>query len=192
MEPIRARRGLAVVAVLGVALFVAACGESVDDPMRDADHVVRGMARFEAPVPLQVNHRMTSELVDTTRDDSVIAEQTLAPPGNPPIPFELRYSPVDAPEDAELAVRVRLYRDDELQFSTPDPQPVARERGVDIVEILLEPTEAGEAYIEAQPTPEELREERDLDPEPFEVDLPPEVEEGLIDSPDTGAPDNGG
>ena len=192
MFRIFSRRAIAAVVALSAALVVAACGQSVDDPMRDADHVVRGMARFDVPLQLRTNHRMVSELVDISRDDTVLAEQELAPPGNAPIPFELRYGPRDVPDDAELGVRVRLYQDGELQFATSEPARIARERGVDIVEIMLEPTEAGEAYIDAQPSPEELREERDLDPEPYEVDLPPEVEEGLIDSPGPVGPDDAG
>lgn len=160
---------------VGAALLVAACGQTVDDPLDDQTYVVRGIVRYADPLPLSLDAMLVSRLHDASpANGEVLAQYELQPAGQVPIPFELRYRAADVPEETPLTVSVEIHDDGELLFVTDAPVPVGRTAAADILEIALSPTEAGQERIDALPEEEEERgvdEPPDFEPPDYDPDL---------------------
>jgi uncharacterized lipoprotein YbaY len=180
-------RHVIALGALGLVLLVAACGRTVDDPMEEQSHTVRGVARYADPLPLSVRATLVGRLHDLSRGEGeVLVEKQLAPPGQIPIPFELSYRGADVSRDAELAVTVEIRDDGELLFVTEAPVRVNRGTAVDIVEVTLTPTEEARARIEALQDEDE-GDEFDDEPPAFNPDLVPDANgEGGATAPEPG------
>ena len=164
-------------ALFAMILLLGACGGSVDDPMRDQTHVVRGMAVHDYPLRLSNNARFVAELLDVSAGveaATVLSQQELRPAGQVPLPLELRYRPGELAEDARLAVRVTVYDHGEPFFVTEQPLQVDRRLASEIVEVRLSPTPAAQDALAAMPPEEEDTEELPEVPE-FESEVPEEV-----------------
>jgi uncharacterized lipoprotein YbaY len=176
-------------ALIAVILMLGACGGSVEDPMRDQTHVVRGMAVHDYPLRLSNNARFVAELLDVSAGveaATVLSQQELRPAGQVPLPLELRYRPGELAEDARLAVRVTVYDNGEPFFYTEQPLQIDRRLASEIVEVRLSPTPAAEEALAAMPS-------RDADEEAlpevpaFESEVPDE----LLEEAPPGLPDGG-
>lgn len=170
---------------LAVLVLVAACGRSVDDPMQQQPHVVRGMAVHVAPLPVPLTlsgeARVVAELLDVSAgeaDAQVIASQELQPAGQVPLPLELRYRPGELGEAAALAVRVTVHDRGETFLVTETAKPVDRRLASEIVEVGLSPTQAALDYLATLPGVEE-----DAQDVPGVPTFESEVPEDLLEPP---------
>lgn len=166
--------------VLAVLTLIGACGQSVDDPMQQQPHVVRGMAVHASPPPVPLTlsgeARVVAELLDLSTGEAdgaeVVARQELQPAGQVPLPLELRYRPGELEAEAELAVRVTVHDRGERFLITETAAPVDRQLASEIVEVLLTPTAAALDYLATLPGPE-ASDQDDVPGVPaFESDVP--------------------
>lgn len=171
--------------VLAVLVMIAACGRSVDDPMQQQPHVVRGMAVLASPLPVALTlsgeARFVAELLDVSAgegDAPVISRQDLQPAGQVPLPLELRYQPGELDPAAQLAVRVTVHDRGERYLITETATPVGRQVASEIVEVELTPTGAALDFLAILPGSE--ADEEDLPEVPaFEIEVPA----ALLDRP---------
>lgn len=164
-----------------VAVFIAACGGSVDDPMQQQPHLVRGMAVHASPLPMPMSlsgeARLVAELLDVSTGEAeaeVVARQELQPAGQMPLPLELRYLPGEIDPEAELAVRVKVYDHGEPFFVTERAVSVDRRLASEILEVGLTPTAAALDYLATLPGLEEAAEDVPGVP-PFESEVPEDL-----------------
>lgn len=173
--------------MLAVLVLVAACGRSVDDPMQQQPHVVRGMAVHVSPLPVPLTlsgeARVVAELLDVSAgeaDAQVIASQELQPAGQVPLPLELRYRPGELDPAAELAVRVTVHDRGEPFLVTETAKPIDRRLASEIVEVELTPTAAALDYLATLPGVEE-----GTDDVPGVPAFESEVPDDLLEPPDS-------
>lgn len=109
------------------ALLVAGCA-APKKPEPAGDRLsLTGTINFRERIALPYDAVLTVRLLDVSRTDApaiVLAERSVAQPGNPPLPFELRYRPAEAARGHRFVVEARIEVGGRLRFSTVEPHPV--------------------------------------------------------------------
>jgi putative lipoprotein len=122
-----ARHGASLVIVLLVASTAAA-------------QSVRGTATYLERMALPAGATFEALLEDVSRADApaeVIGRTQMTPPGNPPIPFEIRYDPTRIQPSRTYHVRARILLGERLIFTTDTAYPVLTRGSADTVSILM-------------------------------------------------------
>jgi putative lipoprotein len=124
---------LSIGLLLGM-LVVSGCGELYPS-------VVRGTATYTGDLAVPPDATLKIEMVDVTRQDvppSVIAEQLIQGPGNPPIAFEVNLNPqeIDANHTYFLVASISD-ANGELLYASTQPYPLFTQgnssQGVELV-----------------------------------------------------------
>lgn len=125
--PVFARHAAGLVIVLFVASSAAA-------------QSVRGTATYLERMALPAGATFEALLEDVSRADApaeVIGRTQMTPPGNPPIPFEIRYDPTRIQPSRTYHVRARILLGERLVFTTDTAYPVLTRGSADTVSVLM-------------------------------------------------------
>jgi putative lipoprotein len=92
--------------------------------------VISGTVNYRARMALPPDAVLTLRLLDVTRPDApaiVIADKSIANPGNPPIAFELPYLPGDIRAGRRIVIDARIEVAGRPRFYAENPHPVSPE-----------------------------------------------------------------
>ena len=134
----RTLRAPVAVGVLAALALGTNCG-GVHVP---ADGRVTGRVTYLQRTALTPTAIVQVELVDVSRADApvvVLAEQTIRPQHQVPIPFELAYDPSTIDPTHDYAVQARISDRDRLAFMTDRTFPVITHGAPTTVELVVRP-----------------------------------------------------
>jgi putative lipoprotein len=89
--------------------------------------IVKGTATFRERMALPPDAILEATLEDVSKADAAaeqIAQTRVEHPGNPPIPFEIKYDPARITPNHRYAVRARILVGEQLLFTTDQQYPV--------------------------------------------------------------------
>ena len=143
------RAGVALI----VTLLVGACATTSGPPGENPPEltgVVRGSVTYRERIALPPDAVLQVALLDVSRMDvaaTVIAEKTIVPEGQAPIPFELAYDSGRIDSRMVYAVRATIKRGDNFLFVTDTHYPVLTRGHGEAVELVLVRSGGGAAAV---------------------------------------------
>lgn len=135
-------------------VLLAACGtggSDVPEPEQGATSAtVTGTVSYRERIALPPDAAVEVVLLDVSRMDvaaTTIAEQTIDPAGQVPVPFELVYETTDIDPRMQYAVRATIRRGDNPLFVTDRSYPVLTHGNPDSVDLWLVRSGGGAAPV---------------------------------------------
>jgi putative lipoprotein len=105
-----------------VAIVLCAC-----QPFGPDSETVAGVLTYRERIALPPEAVAVISVVDisgTDAEDSLLGRTEIVGPGNPPIPFEVRYRPAAVNPERQYGVRAQIAVDKQLWLTTDRPYPV--------------------------------------------------------------------
>jgi putative lipoprotein len=118
-----------------LALVLGAC-----QPFGPDSETVAGVLTYRERIALPPEAVAVISVVDlsgTDAEDSLLGRTEIIGPGNPPIPFEVRYRPAAVNPERQYGVRAQVAVRRELWLTTDRPYPVLTHGAPSHTEVML-------------------------------------------------------